>query len=488
MNIQTKWIIALFAVCCSLACESDDDTSESTEKEIIVSGTADFSIYVALGNSLAAGYTDGALFKAGQDHSLPNILSGQFALAGGGKFTQPITNDNIGGITLGGNIIGSPRLYFYSDPNPEPPNESGPRVLDAIPTTEVSALVTGPFNNLGVPGAKSYHLLAEGYGNVSGVATGQANPYFARMASSSNASVLGDALVQNPTFFTLWIGNNDVLGYALSGGDDSDAITDITLFTQAYTGLVNGLTENGASGVLYSIPNITTIPHFTTVPYNPVPMDEATATQVNQGYANYNGGLIQVEGLGAISAEERVARTIVFKEGTNAVVIVDEDLTDLSAYGLPKYRQATKEDLLILPSSSFIGTAVDNDPAMINGVSVPLEDKWVLVASEQQNIADATMQFNAVIKGAVDQNDLAFVDAAGLLEEIDNGGITFDDFELQSNLVFGGAFSLDGVHPTARGYAYLANKTLEVINARYGANLPLVKAVDYPLFYSEKLR
>jgi len=55
-------------------------------------------------------------------------------------------------------------------------------------------------------------------GNVAGVATGQANPYFVRFASSPSTTVIADAVAQNPTFFSLWIGNNDVLAYATSGG------------------------------------------------------------------------------------------------------------------------------------------------------------------------------------------------------------------------------------------------------------------------------
>jgi len=67
------------------------------------------------------------------------------------------------------------------------------------------------FNNVGVPGAKSFHLTFPGYGSL--------NPYFGRMASSASATMLGDAAGQNPTFFTLSeIGGNDVLSYATSGG------------------------------------------------------------------------------------------------------------------------------------------------------------------------------------------------------------------------------------------------------------------------------
>ena len=67
---------------------------------------------------------------------------------------------------------------------------------------------------------------------LSGVPLELANPYYARMATSATATVLGDAMAQSPTFFTLSeIGGNDVLGYATSGGvgvDQSPTTTNPT--------------------------------------------------------------------------------------------------------------------------------------------------------------------------------------------------------------------------------------------------------------------
>ncbi|MDY8135268.1 G-D-S-L family lipolytic protein [Aquimarina sp. 2201CG5-10] len=489
INIQYKWLLILLAFG-FIACESDDDATTPIP-EVITPGSADFSKFVSLGNSLTAGFTDGALFIAGQENSMPNILAQQFALAGGGSFTQPLMNDNIGGALLGGTQILSSRLFF---------NGSGPAVLPANPTTEITNTISGPFNNMGIPGAKSFHLLAPGYGNVAGVATGQANPYFARMASSSTATVLEDAMAQSPTFFSLWIGNNDVLGYATSGGDGTDPITDLTLFTQSYNGLVATLTSGGAKGVVANIPNVTSIPHFTTVPHNPVPLDAATAAAVNGAYAAYNGGIVQAfAGLvmaGAISQEDADAeiarRTISFTAGEgNAVVILDEDLTDLTGLNpaLVNMRQATADDLLVLPASSFIGTLADpQNPLSVNGVAIPLADNWVLTPEEQQEIATATEAFNNVISSAVQQAGLAFIDANSSLAELAQNGIQFDEFLLQGNLVFGGAFSLDGVHPTARGYAFVSNLAIDAINTTYGSNLPKVKAANYPTFYSATLQ
>jgi hypothetical protein len=89
-------------------------------------------------------------------------------------------------------------------------------------TTLASIYSSGPYQNLGVPGAKSFHLGAAEYGNAAGVALGKANPYYVRFASSATSSVLQDAVSQSPTFFSLWIGNNDVLSYATNGGKGKD--------------------------------------------------------------------------------------------------------------------------------------------------------------------------------------------------------------------------------------------------------------------------
>jgi len=494
--MNTKYLWLLMIAIAFTACETDDSADDIEEVVPLTAGTADFTKYVAVGASFTAGFADGALFIASQENSFPNILSQQFSAIGGGELTQPTMSDNVGGLLLGGVQIANPRLFF---------NGAGPALLDAMPTTEVSNILGGPFSNMGVPGAKSFHLLANGYGNVAGVATGQANPYFARMASSPNASMLEDALAQNASFFTLSeMGGNDVLSFATSGGlgvdqtgnfdpttYGSNDITDPVVFAGTLDAVVNALTANGAKGAITTVPYVTSLPYFTTVPYNPVPLDEGTAALLNGGYAPYNGGLLQAEGAGLISADERAARTVVFSAGNNAVVIEDEDLTDLSALGLPNFRQATGDDLMVLPSSSFIGTIVNNDPLLINGLSVPLADQWVLTVTETQSVITATDSYNVTIEAIAGAKGLAFVDLKAILEQAATTGITFDDFTLDASLVFGGLVSLDGVHLTARGYAFMANSFLEAIDATYGSNFhaagQVAKASNYVVSYPEGL-
>ena len=520
-NIINIKYIGLIAILIGVSsCNDIEDVLADNNAEIktevfpeLTNGSVDFSNYVALGGSFTAGFTDGALFTASQENSFPNILSKEFTKIGGGEFTQPLMNDNIGGIALAGSQLpGSnfaPRLVFGG---------AGPVPITSVKGPLVSSTdlavnnLTGPFNNMGVPGAKSYHLLYDGYGNIGNLATKTANPYFIRMASSAGATMLGDAMAKNPTFFTLSeIGGNDVLGFALSGGDGSDAITPSAGavgvgFDATFTYLVSVLTSTGAKGVVTNVPYITDLPHFTTVPYNPIPLDEATAGYLNStsAYGAYNAGiaqafayLVSVSAISQDDADAEIAkRTINFEASSNnAVVIMDESLTDLTGINpaLVSMRQATADDLFVLTASTFIGTEdIPGNPQTVNGVAIPLADKWVLIPSEQQAIKEATDAYNNTIEAVANSNEnVALVDLKGILAELASTGIIFDNYTLNASLVTGGAVGLDGIHLTARGYAFMANKFLEAIDTKFGSNFVasgnVAKAGDYPTNYSPLL-
>jgi hypothetical protein len=98
-----KWLLLVSLT--FVACSSNDEAVKdpnSTDGSPLTAGSADFSKYVALGDSFAAGFSDNALFIDGQKNSYPNIMATQFALVGGGNFINPFMADNIGGFSLGG--------------------------------------------------------------------------------------------------------------------------------------------------------------------------------------------------------------------------------------------------------------------------------------------------------------------------------------------------------------------------------------------------
>lgn len=504
-----KWLLLVsltFAAC------SDNEDNNPVVQEPLTPGSADFSKYVALGNSLTAGYSDNALFAAGQKNSYPNLMAEQFALVGGGAFTQPLMDGNDGGLLLGGTPIAAKRLYLNGFLNATTPIIVN---IPGAPTTDITNVLTGGFNNMGVPGAKSFHLLAPGYGNVAGVFSGQANPYFVRFASSPATSVLADAVAQNPTFFSLWIGNNDILSYATSGGIGvnqagnlnpatygGNDITDPTVFATVYSTLLDQLTANGAKGVVANLPYVTSIPFFRTVPHNPVPLDEATATALN---TQLLGPVIQI--LTALGQPDRIA--FVTPTANNRLLIKDESLVNLSAQltgalvgaGVPapqaglmgslygQARQATSADLILLTTRASIGQTQPGIPAPFNtiGVTYPLQDGAVLTASEVAEVKVAVDAFNVSIKQLADAKGLAFVDANAALQQIFSGGIRFGNNHLSASFITGGVFSLDGVHPGARGYAYIASKFLEAINVTYGSNFRQLNLGNYQIQYPEQL-
>jgi hypothetical protein len=505
------WLLAL--VFSFTACSGDDDGAPIIDDEVVASpGSADFTNYVSIGNSLTAGFADGALFIQGQENSFPKILSEQFKLAGGGEFTIPFMNDNLGGMLAGGQQILSNRLALA-----QTPNGLLPQVISGSPTTEATNVLAGPFNNMGVPGAKSFHVVTPGFGNPANLSLGRANPYFVRMASSPNATVFADALAQNPTFFTLWLGNNDVLGFALSGGTGVDQtgnldpatygpndITDPNVFASVYNTLLTSLTANGAKGVVANIPDVFTIPFFTTVPNNALVLDASQAAGLTGFFQAFSGIFTQALLQQNVPAQQAVALAsqyaFTFSAGPNRFLI-SVPVSQTNPLGL---RQMTADELLVLTidqnalrNQGYGSVAITPDVLQVLGLLQqggtptpqqaqlvlnavnPIADKDALDSDELAMISNAASQYNATIAALAQQFDLALVDAKSLQLQVLNGGIPFDGGILRQPLVTGGAFSLDGVHPSQRGYAAIANEFIKAINAKYGATLPLVKLIDF---------
>jgi hypothetical protein len=59
--------------------------------------------------------------------------------------------------------------------------------------------------------------------------------------------------------------------------------------------------------------------------------------------------------------------------------------------------------------------------------------------------------------------------------------ITTNNFIVTSTYVTCNSFSLDGVHPSPRGYALIANKFAEAINAKYGSTFKPLDLAEYPI-------
>lgn len=514
-----KLIISTFALSLLMtvsSCKTDFDQDVASIP--VTNGSANFSKYVALGNSLTSGYRDGTLYADGQTESYPNMLATQMKRAGGGAFKQPMMPNNVGGFVGLPGFSGKLTLQVVGGS------------LTPVPSAPAAALDNissgGPYQNLGVPGAKSFHLGVNGYGNAAGLSAGLANPFYVRFASSPTASVIADAVAQAPTFFSLWIGNNDVLSYATSGGTNvvggvvvpatdqtgnpnaasykSNDISDPAVVVGSITNYVNALTAGGAKGVLANIPNVTSIPFFTTVPYNPLTLSVLGSGDPTAGAANVsaiNTGLYGPlkQALTAFGAGSRI--NLLSTTQPNPLLIKDVSLPNLSAQLTAAFsatmppataaamgqifgqaRQATANDFVLLTTRGVIGTAPAGAPASVNkyGITFPLENEHVLTQAEAAKVLAATAAYNAGIAGVANSKGLALVDANAKMQELGRtSGIQWDGVKYTATYVTGGSFSLDGVHPTGRGYGILANEFIKAINQKYGSTLPLVNPNNY---------
>ncbi len=504
--------IAVFLAMGFASCEPEFDNPVD-EPGAYSRGEADFSTYVALGNSLTAGYADNALYRTGQENSFPNILAQQFAKTQEtNDFSIPYVDDNTGGLLAGGEQITQNRLVLsVVDDDTLPRLYTG-----AQPSTDVLSAVEGPFNNMGVPGAKSYHLVAPGYGSAEGLATGAANPYFVRFASSQSASVMEDAMLLEPTFFSLWIGNNDVLGYATSGGAGEDQtnntdpatygqndITDPNVFASVYSQMVESLTATATGGVLINIPDVTSVPFFTTVPNNALALNAETADNLTgffQALSQVFMGVLVQEGVPEPQAQAIASQyALQFNEGPNRFLI-ETEASETNPLG---FRQMTDEELLLLTINQadlsqgygsvrmtpevmeVLGLLQQEEQPneaqvqMLFDAVAAIEDKDVLDSDEIENIQNATTAYNEAIAAIAQANELAVLDSNALLGGLAESGYPFDGGTVTSTFVTGGAFSLDGIHLTPRGYAIVANEIIAEINDTYDASVPLVNIGNY---------
>ncbi len=336
-----------------------------------------------------------------------------------------------------------------------------------------SVAAQGPFNNMGVPGAKVFHLVpgAEAFS--------QLNPYYARFAQTPGSStVLEEAAAQNPSFFTLWIGNNDVLAYAISGGT-TDSITDPATFQMAYGAIVQTMTANGAKGAVANIPDITTLPYFsyinTQLPYMGLVLDAETAALLNGAYQQFEMFL----------ASQGITHDydFNFEEGPNAFVVEDETLPLPPPFNV-RQMQAGEMFLLTLPTDSLLNYGMGSVNQAVNPPQpFGIPDRYFLSNAEVDEIQNAIDSYNGIISGMAGEFGLAFVDFNAKLNEAAENGITQDGVHFTTEFIAGNTFSLDGIHLTAQGSVMAANFFIEAINDTYNSQLKPVNPSIYPGIY-----
>lgn len=242
------------------------------------------------------------------------------------------------------------------------------------------------------------------------------------------------ALDADPTFATVWTGNNDVLGAALAG---TAAATPVSTFQERYTMLLDRLTasDNLEGGVLIGVSNVVFAPFFSPGPAY-FGLDQA-----GQFPPNF----------------EVAANCNTQDSGTGLSPLVPLE------YGF-----------------TLLGEAIQN-PGQTITLDCTAADEPVLTLDEVITLAGTVQQYNAFIEQQADEHGMAYLDpnqVLGLLYRHDDG-----DPDPTNDLIpkfpdqdadhpFGAFFSLDGVHPSAATHRVVADQLVQVINETYGTNLP----------------
>ncbi|MCW3105349.1 MAG: hypothetical protein JWO09_3789 [Bacteroidetes bacterium] len=412
-------------------------------------GDADFYRTVAIGGNYMAGYQDGALYMKGQRLSIPALLAEQFKLVGGGPFSQVLMPDNSG---LGLNSKPWESWFITASHLGNKTDCKGVTSLSPLKaqvsltaaTPYLSGLAGNSIQDFVVPYATIADYFNPSFGDPFSP-TGNKNPYYNRIASTPGSSTMySDAKNQNATFITAWVGMEDIFNYAASGGTNGTIPSPAT-FSMYLDSLLQGLTANGAKGVIANIPDFRNFPYYTLVAWDNANITQGQADTLNDAYAGLDN--------------------IHFAAGRNGFVIDDPS----SSTGL---RQ--------LHAGEYITLSVPLDSMKCNkyGLLVnTINDRYALDSTEVYEIDYAISQYNSIIAQKAAQYNLAFVDMYSYFTSV-KAGIKWNGTDLNELFVTGGFFSLDGYHPNQKGYSLIANKFLEAICSKYNSVIPTINCMD----------
>ena len=200
----------------------------------------DFTTYISIGDSQAAGFSSGALVDTDQANSVPALLAKQGAAP---DFQQP--------------LISEPGIPAQLALQNLIPVVIGPK--SASTGVPENLLLARPYNNLAVPGATASDALNDtGDPSAGGLAA---------LILRGKGSQVAQGAFSRPTFITLWIGNNDVLAAAVRGqAIEGVTLTPVADFRATYTTIIAALKATGAPIVAANLGDVTTIPFVTTIP------------------------------------------------------------------------------------------------------------------------------------------------------------------------------------------------------------------------------
>ena len=429
-----------------VSCQLEEPDLKETQTS---TGSQDFSKFVAIGNSLTAGYQSGSLVVEHQLYSFPNLIAQQL---GNDDFQQPTVS-----------WPGLPNIMTL---------ESVTGVLGTAPGTgaPTNLALARPYDNMGIPG-----IVLGDVNNALSSADSYSHSAAIDLVLRGLGTQLAQALSLNPTLISCWIGNNDVLGYATSGGTSPSEPTDAATFGGLYTQLSMALAGSGAKVVVANIPDVTSVPFFTTIGPR-VAAGVAAAKAQNSDimglYYQKHGKIIPNQDE-FTNFDENVPPLITLVGGSYAGLLgqtTGKWYRDLAV----KLGMDVSTLLASMPAIDTLNAPFGFHPHN------PWPDALVLDADEIAVAQTATESFNDAIEAQATANGFALFDANAFLAEVAVSGYNPGAGlpTLTADYILGGLFSLDGVHPSNMGYAVVANQLIEALNEEFDTDIQKVNLRD----------
>ena len=374
-----------------------------------------FDRYVSMGNSLTAGFQSGGINDSTQSQSYAVVL----AHAMRSPFFSPL-------------------MRRPGCPPPYTNVFTGARVGGGTPTTCALRVVPNPtppyISNTAVPGAEVYDL----YNNFAFAPDTNANALTSFFLGGLTQTQMMEKA--HPTFVSVWIGNNDVLGAATASPNagDTTKITSVTDFQTRYGTLLDTVEHAGpGAAVLIGVANVTAIPYF-------------SAGAIYWAIKN---------GLGPPGVVFPPAFTV----STNCA-------PSAAAPGIGR------GDSTLVPfpyGGALLAAAAAGAPRNLDcGDTVAA----IVVPKELVKLVGAVVAYNTYISGQATARGWAYLDpnpALDSLRQIPTQVAPLPNFGAAcSTNPFGLAFSCDGVHASASTHRLIAQKLQQTINAKYGTAIP----------------
>lgn len=375
-----------------------------------------FLRYISLGNSIAAGFQSGGINDSTQRASFAVL----FAQQAGTPFAYP---------ALAGRGCPAPLVNNVTQERVGDQPAGQPCDLRQVPLPPY-------LNNLSVPGLD----VANAFSNTSPDVTTYSRLTQFFLGGRTQVQWL---MLEKPTFVSVEIGPNDVLGAIVSDANPGDPaeVTPPAAFAADYRKLADSIKATGAKAVLFTIPNVTLVPYVST-------------------------------GSTYWCIKNQPACGFTTPSPFPPTFTVNNNCAPGAAV------PGAKGDSILVPWVKGVPLIA----AAAQGASTSLDcsvDTDVITPAELVNIVAALDADNAVIQAVAAENDWAVFDINAPFAALRADGSIppFPDLSQAlsgGSVTFGPIFSLDGFHPSSLAQKLIADSVISAVNQKYATSIPLV--------------